>query len=164
MATYFGWDEELAGGQKDKFGKFKPGVTRVRFLTAPVVYDKTWDGVSKRAYSAFLFDFELKTARIYDVPVSVLAQIKANFAEHKVAPEGRDAYGYSVTRTGSGKEDTKYTVVESKKFMPIPEEFTDAKLAELRQELLDLRNGSSNEKTSVVLEPKPLASTAALDF
>jgi len=164
MATYFGWDEELAGGQKDKFGKFKPGVTKVRFLTAPVVYDKTWDGVSKRAYSAFLFDFELKTARIYDIPVSVLAQIKANFAEHKIAPEGRDAYGYSVTRNGSGKEDTKYTVVESKKIIPIPDEFSDAKLAELKQELLDLRSGSANEKTSVASETKPIVSTDALEF
>ncbi len=166
MAVYFDWKEELpTGGKNDRFGKFGVGTTKVRFLTQPLVYDRVWDGVTKKAFSAILYDLEAKSAKIYDIPYSVLTQIHANVKDHGVLPDAKEAYGYSVTRTGTGKEDTKYMVIESKKLLPLPDGLTKERIDELNRELLELREGTANKSPKATETTKTQATaTADLDF
>ena len=117
-AKYIDWSKSPDTEKSGDFYKWKTGANRVRFVGAMFVYRHPWKNGAKTERKVCLIDTEdaAKGIQVASLKASVVDWLKTWIAENGVQPGSAEAPSFLVTRTGTGKDDTKYVCVSSKPF------------------------------------------------
>lgn len=116
MSKFINWGEAKSSANSIflKWGD----KTRIRVLTPPMPYMKEWPTGIKQIYVGAVIDIDTGEVKIADFKMAMLETFAA-YAEEGIAPDAPDAHGFTISKTGSGK-NTKYSCLPSSKPFPIP--------------------------------------------
>ncbi len=136
------WDNIDTGSGSSNFFKLVEGPNRCRIVGAPLRVWKSFEGVkpmyltenaakadstAQVRVSVYVIDRADGKIKVAEFGASVVAQLKALLQNPDYSFEGTDIYPYDVTinREGTGKDNTRYTVIPSPKLVPLTLEETN---------------------------------------
>jgi hypothetical protein len=107
---------ETKGGE---FLKWTAGNNLVKFLTAPVAYDKVWkDGQKTTETICFVADCsDGNKIKAVNLKLSIRQGLKNFVDANGVQPHDPKAPIFNVSRVGTGKNDTRYSVSATMKYV-----------------------------------------------
>jgi hypothetical protein len=146
MATSVDWGSvPLSGNGGSRFRKFVPGANKIRFVTNPCQYEKTWAAGEKPStrYVAFVLDLDDNAAvKLLDFPPSVAGQLRTWGNDNGLSPSAADSHAFCINVSGDGKA-RRYLVQASARPYPIP---PTVDVEKLRIELQQMEFGDDKPK------------------
>jgi hypothetical protein len=139
MATFIDFSENK--NSTGKYGKFAPGLTKVKFLTPPFKRTASFkDGSSSEKLSCAVFNLEANCIQIVDVPKAVQQTLALHAEVSGDKVWDAKAPVFAVQRSGTTKEDTRYSATGLGQFSPPPGK-TYADLASSAMAMVEAESG-----------------------